>query len=63
MRYVADASIAIVDWTPSPPPAWQTVHQSLSITAQGGSFVLAINGESLTTAHDDTFASGRFGLM
>jgi hypothetical protein len=64
MRYVDDASTAIVDWTPS--SAIQRGKQSvntLAVTAQGDSFWLAINGTPLTTAADGTFAAGRFGLM
>jgi len=64
MRYVDDAATAIVDWTPS--SAIQRGKQSantLAVTAQGDSFLLAINGTPLTTAADSAFASGRFGLM
>lgn len=64
MRYVDDASTAIVDWTPS--SAIQRGTQAintLAVTAQGDSFLLAINGTPLTTAADGAFASGRFGLM
>jgi hypothetical protein len=64
MRYVADASTPIVDWTPS--SAIQRGKQSsntLAVTARGGSLLLAINGTSLNTVNDETFASGRFGLM
>lgn len=64
MRYVDDAATAIVDWTPS--SAIQRGTQAvntLAVTAQGDSFLLAINGAPLTTAADSAFASGRFGLM
>jgi hypothetical protein len=64
MRYVADASTPIIDWTPS--VAIQRGAQAantLAVTAQGDSFLLTINATPLITATDGAFAEGRFGLM
>lgn len=64
MRYVDDAATAIVDWTPSPTILrGSQAANTLAVTAQGDSFLLAINGTPLTTAADSAFAAGRFGLM
>lgn len=64
MRYVADASTPIVDWTPSSAILrGKTASNTLAVTAKGSSLQLSINDTALTTVSDGTFASGRFGLM
>jgi hypothetical protein len=64
VRYVADASTVLVDWTES--EAIERGEQSantLGVTAKDGIFLLSVNDQPLTTAADTTFASGRFGLL
>jgi len=64
MRYVADASTPIVDWTPSPAiQRGKQASNTLAVTARGSSLLLAINDTPLTTINDETFTSGRFGLL
>lgn len=64
VRYVADAATPLVDWTTSNDiERGAQAANTLSVTAQGGTFLLGVNGQPLTTAGDTTFAKGRFGVM
>jgi hypothetical protein len=64
IRYVADASTVLVDWTESEViDDGAQASNKLGVTAQDGTFLLTINDQPLITAGDNTFSSGRFGLM